>query len=295
MPVGQPFTNLCQALCQPRAWGRADLHLHTIASDGLYTSGQIVELGRRTGLAALAITDHDTTAGLAEARAAAGSAIEVISGVEITCQWQGQELHLLGYFLEQDNEHLQRALSELRVARRERFCEMLKRLRRLGVQLEWDDKVELTSPTLGRRHLAKLLVEARRASTMQEAFQRFLSDHGPVTAPKRSLPVAEAITLVRNAGGIAAWAHPSYDCTRENLMALRDLGMQAIEVAFPGCRPGRGKALRALAAELDLAVSGGSDCHGPDEPRRAVGACSVTAEELDLLRMLSQRAANRLR
>jgi predicted metal-dependent phosphoesterase TrpH len=102
--------------------------------------------------------------------------------------------------------------------------------------------------------------------------------------PKVRLPVAEAIALVRGAAGVAAWAHPSYDCSRETLRELCSLGLGAIEVEYPGMRRARTRELRSLAVELDLAVTGGSDCHGPDQPHRAIGACSISAEELEKLR-----------
>src|SRR5207247_80650 len=131
MPARQPFTALCRALAQPRTHGRADLHVHTTCSDGTYTPAQIVELARRCGLVAVAITDHDTLAGIVPARQAAGTHVEVIAGVEITAEHQGHELHLLGYFIRLDDEPLRAALVRLHERRAERFREMLDRLRGL--------------------------------------------------------------------------------------------------------------------------------------------------------------------
>jgi predicted metal-dependent phosphoesterase TrpH len=102
-----------------------------------------------------------------------------------------------------------------------------------------------------------------------------------VALPKVRLPIEEAIACVRGAGGVAAWAHPSYDCTRETLADLRSIGLAAVEVEYPSVRPGRKKELRSLAADLGLAITGGSDCHGPGHPRRAVGACSISEAELE--------------
>src|SRR5438270_10600399 len=131
------------------------------------------------------------------------------------------------------------------------------------------------------------MVKAGRARSVGEAFARYLGDHARAAVPKTRLPVAEAIALVRQAGGVAAWAHPSYDCNGENLRDLRRLGLGALEVNYPAFRAGRIQELRALATALDLAVTGGSDCHGPDQPKRAVGACTVTSEELERLRQLA--------
>src|SRR5690606_7052185 len=117
MPARQPFTYMCQQLARgPRA-GRADLHLHTTASDGAYTPAEVVDLARRSGLAAIAVTDHDTLAGVGPARAAAPASLEVIDGVEITCEFRGRELHLLGYFIDPQSRPLLDALTSIRVGR----------------------------------------------------------------------------------------------------------------------------------------------------------------------------------
>ncbi len=280
MPAGQPFTQLCQQLSRPRHLGRVDLHLHTTASDGLYSPAQLVDLARRSGLSALAVTDHDTCDGVLPARAAAADTLEVCSGVEITAEFRGKELHLLGYFFHLTYEPLQHALRQLRLDRVGRFWEMVERLEAIGVPVAAEDVGAVPEgSTLGRRHLAELLVKTGRAATVREAFQRYLGDHARATVPKKRLAVAEAIALVRGGGGVAAWAHPSYDCTTESLRELHDLGLQALEVEFPACRAGRGKELRALAQQLGLAVTGGSDCHGPGQPRQAVGACSISHPE----------------
>src|SRR3954453_19103503 len=135
MPARQPFTQLCQQLARPRHAGRADLHVHTTFSDGTYTPAEIVALARRSGLAALAVTDHDTLDGIAPARQAAGAALEIISGVEITTEFRGRELHLLGYFVRADDGPLRLALARLSAHRAERFREMVRRLEGLGVTL----------------------------------------------------------------------------------------------------------------------------------------------------------------
>jgi len=285
MPTRQPFTALCQAISRPRNSGRADLHLHTTHSDGTYTPGEIVDLARRSGLAALAVTDHDTLGGVSFARRAAqGSSLEIIAGAEISSEFLGRELHLLAYFVREDDEALNAALERLRKHRVERFRGMVERLRGLGVSIHEKELQDLgASGTLGRRHLAELLVKERRAGSIREAFYRYLGDGGRVDVPKLRLPVAEAIGLVRGAGGVASWAHPSYDCSRENLQTLRALGLGAVEASYPAFRAGRVRELRGLAAELGLAITGGSDCHGPGHPSRTVGACSVTAAELTAL------------
>jgi predicted metal-dependent phosphoesterase TrpH len=288
MPARQPFTALCRTATRLPGSGRVDLHVHTTHSDGAYTPAEVVHLARRSGLAAVAITDHDTLAGVAAARAAAGPGLEVVPGVEITAELDGREMHLLGYFVRLEDTSLHAALDELRRHREARFLEMVDRLRNCGVSVDREEVQETMGlGTVGRRHLAHLLVRARRAGSVREAFTRFLGDRGRVAVAKRRLPVARAIALVRGAGGVAAWAHPSYDCTRETLGVLRALGLRALEAGHPAHRASRVRALRARAAEFGMAVTGGSDCHGPGSPRRAVGACTISAEELASLRRLA--------
>jgi predicted metal-dependent phosphoesterase TrpH len=285
MPRRQPFTALCRALAQPAALGRADLHIHTTHSDGSYTPTQVVELARRSGLAAVAITDHDTTAGVGEARTAAGSHVEIVAGVEITAEYRGCELHLLGYFVRPEDAALESALTRLREHRAGRFWDMVERLRSQGVTLdERALREQAGSGALGRRNLAAMLEKEGQVGSVREAFTRYLGDHGPITLPKVRIPVRDAIGLVRGAGGVAAWAHPTYDCTRESLAELSGWGLGAVEAEYPAHRAGRSRELREMAREFGLAVTGGSDCHGPEPAGRAIGACSVSADELAELR-----------
>lgn len=287
MPARQPFTVLCQALRRGQLTGRFDLHIHTTHSDGTYAPAQVVNLARRSGLTGVAITDHDTLSGIAEARAAAGPDLEVIAGVEISSEFAGRELHLLGYFFRLDDAALSAGLERLRAHRVGRFWEMVERLRACGVSVHEDELQAIPgSASLGRRHLAELLVKSRRAGSIREVFVRYLHDGGQADVPKYRLPVREALALVRGAGGVASWAHPGSECTRESLAQLRGEGLQAVETEFPSCRTARNRELRAWAGALGLAITGGSDCHGPEPHRQAVGAHGVTHHELAALRQL---------
>ena len=279
MPARQPFTALCQLAVRGRHFGRADLHIHTTHSDGRYTPEQVIDLARRSGLSAIAVTDHDTLDGVAPARAAAaGSGVEVISAVEISATHAGRELHLLAYFVDEADPGLAAALAGVRRDRAERYLAMIERLRTCGVSVQ-----EQTLPASpGRRHLAELLVRAGKASTVREAFARYLKDGGRADVPKRSLPAEEALALVRQAGGVAARAHPPYDCSRDDLAGLQKLGLAAVEAEYPGAKRNLVRQLRGWAAELGLAVTGGSDCHGPGTS--PVGSRTVSAEELTALR-----------
>jgi 3',5'-nucleoside bisphosphate phosphatase len=286
MPANQPFTRLCQQLARPATTGRADLHLHTTHSDGDYSPAEVVDLARRSGLSAIAITDHDTTCGVTAARTAAGSGVEVIAGVEVTAEHDGREVHLLGYFIRCDDPALGAALAGLRTHRRQRFFGMVERLRGEGVSVDEGAAVAAAaSPAPGRRTLATLLHTTGRVGSVREAFARWLADGRPADVPKARLPLTEAIGLVRGAGGVSSLAHPSAALTLPQLTALRELGLQAVEADYPSHKSARAKELRQWASGLGMAVTGGSDCHGPDGT--AVGANGVSADELTALRQLA--------
>jgi predicted metal-dependent phosphoesterase TrpH len=285
MPARQPFTLLCQAASRPPHSGRADLHTHTTFSDGSYTPSEVVDLARRSGLAAVAITDHDTLGGIPEAcRAALGTSVQVIPGVEVTADLAGREIHLLGYYVRIDDLPLLTALQRLEMHRLTRFWEMAERLRRCGLSLdEGDLRAEASGGAVGRRNLAAILVKGNQVGSIRDAFRRYLADDGKIALPKLRLPAEEAIRLVQNAGGVVSWAHPWEQGMRETLLALRAFGLQAVEAAYPAFKQSRVRELRSLAAELGLAITGGSDCHGPGQPRRAIGTCGLSAAELQAL------------
>ena len=289
MPAGSPFTLLCQQLAVHQDRGRADLHLHSIYSDGLFTPPEIVQRAMHAGLFAIALTDHDTLSGhepTLQAARAAGSTLEVIPGVEITCEYAGRELHLLAYFVRPTDAALCVALEYLRQKRFERYHALAERLRGRGLSIE-DAAIQsgtVNGGTLGRRHLAQLLVETRQVRTTFEAFSRYLCDPELTALPKGRLAVAEAITLVKNAGGISSWAHPPSDVTMEQIRDLQAVGLDAVEAVYPWAKPSHGRRLRAIAEELGLGVTGGSDCHGPQPNHRAIGSRTINRLELDLLR-----------
>lgn len=289
MPRRSPFTAVPARLAEIARPRLADLHVHTTASDGDYTPEQVVALARQAKLAAVAITDHDTLASVGEARAAAEGGLEVVSGVEISASYSGREVHLLGYFVRPDDRAINAALAHIREGRRTRFHDFVARLAAAGTRLP-DDRVRLvagSAASIGRRHLAKLLVDCGFARSRVEAFHRVLGPVARAVVPKVLLPVEQAIRLVRGAGGVASLAHPSPDLADEDFRALADAGLAAIEAEYPWSRNSPAAQLRATAARHGLAVTGGSDCHGPDPSHRRVGSHGVTPAELTALRDLA--------
>jgi predicted metal-dependent phosphoesterase TrpH len=292
MPRGQPFTALCRlaaGLSEPLT---ADLHLHTTASDGDYTPSQVVALARQARLRAIAITDHDTLAGLESAVEAAVGGLEVIPGVEMSAVFGGREVHILGYFVRQDDRRLVEHFRVVCERRRERFRAFVSRLAAAGVTFP-DGMAELEaerSTSLGRRHLAGLLVRTGAARNRYTAFQRFILPISPDVPADHLTPAADVIRLVRDAGGVCSLAHPPEGDEEQLLTGLRDLGIHAVEAAFPASTVARTVRLRGIARNLGLAVTGGSDCHGPEAVGRAVGARGVTRDELAALRRLTGSA-----
>lgn len=286
MPRSSPFTSVGRRLAELAPPNRADLHVHTTASDGEFTPQQVVAFARLAGLVAVAITDHDTLAAVPEAQAAADGKIEVVSGVEITAAFAGREVHLLGHFVRTDHAELRDALARLCDRRRDRFRDFVAKLAAVGCPLPPDRValVEQATRSLGRRHVAGLLVSAGFARNRTEAFHRFLSRVRGDVVPKLLLPVEEAIVLVRAAGGVSSLAHPHPDLSDDDFRTLAGFGLGALEAAYPWGRNSPAARLRAVSSRLGLAVTGGSDCHGPDPARRAVGSHGVTAEEFAALR-----------
>jgi predicted metal-dependent phosphoesterase TrpH len=289
MPAHSSFTHLCQIATRPPDRGRADLHIHSTLSDGLFTPQEIVTRARQAGLTAIAITDHDTTAACEIASKAAGLDIEVIPGVEITAEYRDRELHLLGYFVDPNHADLHRALEALRFQRSARFDAMTERLRGGGLSIDQGavDSLRKRGGTLGRRNLAQLLIDGKQVRTHHEAFFHHLSKPGITTLPKLRLPVAEAIELVRAAGGVSSWAHPPADAAEDQIRELQGFGLQAVECEYPWAKPSHGRKLRAMAESFGLAVTGGSDCHGLTPNNRAIGAKGISRAELDRIKMMS--------
>ncbi|VTR94676.1 metal-dependent phosphoesterase : PHP domain protein OS=Rhodothermus marinus (strain ATCC 43812 / DSM 4252 / R-10) GN=Rmar_1931 PE=4 SV=1: PHP [Gemmata massiliana] len=286
MPKHSSFTLVCSRLAQLGAPARADLHIHTTASDGEYTASQVIALARQAGLRAVAVTDHDTLASVAEAQAAAGTAIDFVPGVEISTEFAGREFHLLGYFVRTDCPELNAALATVCESRRERFRELVALLCESGVKIQADRAglLEESTASLGRRHAARLVVASGAAKTRTEAFHRFVNPLIRKTRPKTLVPLEDAIALVHMAGGVASLAHPPPHLTDEHFDTLQKCSLDALEVVYPWGRNSPVSRLREVAARFGFVVSGGSDCHGPDPVHRRIGSHAITFEELSVLR-----------
>jgi 3',5'-nucleoside bisphosphate phosphatase len=264
----------------------ADLHVHTTHSDGACSPGEVVRAAAGVGLAAVAITDHDTLSALAVARPEARRCgIELVGGIELTAESPGRELHILGHFIRDDDPALRAASAALRAARADRIRGMVLRLAELGLAVDLPALARaFPRATLGRRHLAEWLARTGQVASPRAAFAHYLGDDGPAQVPKPKLSWQEGIALIRRAGGVAGLAHPPYDLRERELQLLVEAGLGSLEVDGPGISPHRGRRLRAWADRLGLVPIAGSDFHAPDRPGRWVGAITTPDDVLKRLR-----------
>jgi predicted metal-dependent phosphoesterase TrpH len=228
------------------------------------------------GVSTLAVTDHDTLDGLQEALAAGPAAgVRVICGIELSIKRPGGRLHLLAYLGEPAPEPLAGTVAELRAVRERRARRMLARLAERGVEVPFEAVARQAGGPIGRPHIAAVMVQLGFVATLQEAFDRFLADDRPVSEPAGTLGAEEAIRLVRASGGVPVLAHPftlqlAPEALRAELEAWCDAGLAGIEAYRPDHDAGMREAVLALASQLGLVATGGSDFHRP-EPGQAIG------------------------
>ncbi len=275
-----------------RQLNKIDLHLHSTASDGVNTPSEVVHLALERGLDVIALTDHDTLGGVAEAqRAADGTGLEVIAGIEVSSEGEWGNLHILGYYVDLENGPLQKMMQAMRDSRLGRARKMVRRLGGMGMPLEWEDVRALASGgSVGRPHVARALVNRGHVATIQEAFDRFLADDGPAYVPRLKLTPAEVIQAIIGAGGVASLAHPGHYWTAlELLPEFVGYGLCGLEVYYPDHSPDEIEALLTLCREHGLLATGGSDFHGPGFGEGApLGSVYVPLECVQQLREASR-------
>ncbi len=251
-----------------------DLHCHSTASDGVRPPGAVVAAAHTVGLTAIALTDHDTTAGLDAAReAGAALGVRVVGGCEFSVAAPWGEMHLLGYFLEPGDSVIEAFLDEARQDRRRRAGEMVDRLRGQGLAISDDDvQREADGGAIGRPHVARALHRLGHVASIQAAFDRYIGFGRPAFVAK-ALPEFRAVAeLVHRRGGVVSAAHLKAHGTREVLAALAEEGLDAVEVRHPSHDATRVAILTTAARALDLACTGGSDWHGEEIAAGSHGA-----------------------
>lgn len=268
-----------------------DLHIHSTFSDGTFTPEEIVKHASKKGLAAIAITDHDNTDGTLLAIIEGKKlGVEIVPGVELSVEpesSQDEEIHILGYYINWQDENFQEKLRHFREARRERAYQILEKLDHLGIKIDPQQLFEVAGKgSVGRMHVAKVLRAEGFVNYLQEAFDLYLAYGKPAYVPKLRLPSQEAIDLISRIGGISVIAHPLYGGnSKEIIQKLKSLGLDGIEVYYTNHAPEDVKKFQSWAKEFGLLITGGSDCHGGTAAEKILmGRLGVPNEVLEQLK-----------
>jgi predicted metal-dependent phosphoesterase TrpH len=255
-----------------------DLHVHTTKSDGTLTPAETVSLAREKGLAAIAVTDHDTVGGIAEAQAAGAAAgVEVVPGMEVSTGWEHTEIHLLGYLFDPASPALGEAIDWVINDRRERNEKMAALMRADGIPVTAEEMYRrYPQSTVGRPHFAVKLMEQGMAVSVKDAFARYLAPGQKYYVRRNHIAFDRAVELICQAGGRAVLAHPfQYRYDDERLRRLldycRETGVSGVECLYSGYTPEQEEYLEALAGEYGFLITGGSDFHGSHKPEIELG------------------------
>jgi hypothetical protein len=267
---------------------RADLHVHSTASDGTDPPAEVMRRAARAGLDVVALTDHDTVAGHAEARAAAGP-VALLPGMELSCRLDGRSLHMLAYLFDADQPELAAELTRIRDDRVLRARAMVDKLAGLGVNVSWGQVAAIAGQAVvGRPHIARAMADSGAIASPREAFTRdWIADGGRAYVGRYALDPVRAIDLVRAAGGVTVLAHPRAGrdtwVTNEQITRLAAVGLAGLEVFHPDQSEAERARLIALAHDLALVPTGGSDDHGSLTDYRLGGETTSGEAYQDLL------------
>ena len=274
---------------------RIDLHTHTTWSDGSYSPTELVEWAHQHAIQTLAITDHDTTEGLDEALAIGRPLhMDLIPGIEISTRFQDREIHVLGYFIDYHNPTFQARIRGLQSTRLQRIQDILHQLEHHGIPLSLGEVQQLAgSGSIGRPHIAKMLIQGGHVASFREAFEKYLGVRGKAYVPREVPEASEIMKWIREAGGLALLAHPFWEGYRQEdidpaCQRLVEQGLQGLEVFYGTFSAKQISFNLHLAKRFDLLVSGGSDFHGTYKPEIAIGkgkgSLKVPQSALDKLR-----------
>lgn len=260
---------------------KIDLHVHSSYSDGVHSPAGLVEIADDRDVIVLSIADHDCVDGVQEAiEAARGRGIEVVSGVELSSEYQGRDLHILGYGFDPADTELREMLRRFRETREKRGLKIVENLQEMGVELDPGDMLAKSkNGSLGRPHIAELLVEKGYVNNHSEAFARYLGEHSPAYVKKHKLTPQQAIGYIRTAGGLAFIAHPANFLEEEpDIHELISYGFDGIEAIHPNHSDSDVTRLTTIADKYGLLMSGGTDFHGFSGKNIPVGSLDIPME-----------------
>ena len=272
---------------------RVDLHVHTTASDGTCTPAEVIELAKKAGLTAIAITDHDTLSGAIEGvKLAKEMGFEVIDGVELSSDLNGTDVHILGYLMSRYHV-IQGVLDELQNLRSTRAERMVRKLNRLGVRISMEDVLrESKGDSIGRPHIASAMVRKGIVPTTQYAFQYYIGDGRPAYIPKPKLTPIQAVELILASGGVPVLAHPGLTGSDNIIDELVEHGLRGLEAFHPMHDERQTRRYLEIAERKGLIVTGGSDFHGATKPDIWIGSVTVGYESVERLREEAKRVWN---
>lgn len=243
----------------------ADLHVHTKASDGTLSPAQCIKMAISLGLKAISITDHDTTEGLEEAIAEAAKYPDFtfVPGIEVSSDYFGVEVHILGYYIDRKNKTLRDFSQEIRLEREERCKKIVKNLNSMGINIVYEDlRGDTGNTTVGRPHIAQLIVKSGYEANIRDAFDKYLTKGRPAYVPRKKIDYVQAIEIVKQAGGLPVLAHPIFLGDEKNILHVLGSGFIGIEIEHPNQSQEFKTWLNLKVQEMNLIATGGSDFHG---------------------------------
>ena len=264
----------------------ADLHLHTMFSDGTFTPEELVLRAQNVGLACIALTDHDSVEGCERAAAACANVkMEFISGTELTAEHDDTEVHVLGYFLDTKNKVLLDRIGKFQVVRQQRIYEMCAALNKLGIPLKAESVFALANcKSPGRPHVARALVKEKLITNLDDAFEKSLKKGKPAWVPKTKMSALEGVELIHQAGGLAVMAHPGLNRTDDIIPDLVKAGLDGIECFHTKHSTIMSERYLEIAEKYDLLVTGGSDCHGFSKKQPLIGGVKLPYEHVEKMK-----------
>jgi len=261
---------------------RYDMHVHTNASDGTLTPKEVIDMAVKAGLKGIAITDHDTIAGLAPAQAYLNDnpkLLELIPGIELNTELENEEIHILGYFINPANTLLNERLQAIHEARQARIEKMVLLLQHAGLTISLEEVISLAQgESIGRPHVARALIAHGYVKSIKEAFAQYIGRGKVGYVPRYKFTPSEAINLIKSAGGIAVLAHPGLIRDMRIIKDIIKMGIEGLEVYYPEHNLEQEKFFAAMCNEYKIIQTGGSDYHGPgsEESRGNIGYSTIS-------------------
>jgi 3',5'-nucleoside bisphosphate phosphatase len=276
----------------------ADLHVHTFYSDSTFSPEEVVSCAREKGLAAIAICDHDTVDGIDPCMAIGlEKGVEIIPGIEMSVEKMDAEIHILGYFIDWKQDWLRKILKDIQDSRVERIFVMIDKLKAMGVKIEAEEvfKIAVNKGSVGRLHVAKAMLGSGAIKNLREAFGKYIGFAKPCYVPYTKLSPEDTIGLILKAGGVPVIAHPILIGNDEYIKEFMGHGLRGLEVYHTDHKPNVARRYEAIAKELGLVMTGGSDCHGMGKGRILMGTVRVPYELVEKLKEEAVKIKNERR